>query len=305
MSTRTHKTISAKARFAYLFAAASIALTPVKALAQVSVTVDPGHGGKDPGAMGPGIMEKRTNLEISKAVVREARRQGWRVSMTRSTDRFVDLVKRPAVANRNRSDVFVSIHSNSTGRKALGNMTIYRTTAGARLGAQIMRQIAPLSGSGDGGNRRDVRGLAVLRAAKRPAVLVEIMSVTAPAERWQLKNPARQHAYAVAIVRGIAAYKHVAFKPEKRAVRRPAPKPKARVISTVKPAKVVAKPANRPVAKPVAKPAVVQANRPNLNKRVDDSPAKGWLLFEAAKAFRKAHLPAIIETGITNGFTAN
>ena len=76
-----------------------------------------------------------------------------------------------------------------------------------------MSQLSPLTSYKDIGNRKDVRGLAVLRASKRPAVIVEALSITAPTERAQLLNTQAQKKYAQAIVRGIARYKHVAYKP--------------------------------------------------------------------------------------------
>jgi len=181
----------------------AIALPAGAYAAPVRVVIDPGHGGKDPGAMSKGVVEKKTNLKISRAVAKEARRQGWDVKMTRKTDKFVALEKRPAKANSSRADVFVSIHSNSTGKAALGNMTIYRTKQGKRLGRAIMSELKPMTSYKDIGNRRDVRGLAVLRASKRPAVIVEVLSVTASRERKQLKSEKAQKKYARAIVRGI------------------------------------------------------------------------------------------------------
>lgn len=196
-------------------AALGVALAlPLSAYAApMSIVVDPGHGGKDPGAVSGGVKEKTTNLKISRAVADEARRQGWTVAMTRNSDKYVRLSKAPALANKRRADVFVSIHSNSTGKKTLGNMTIYRSTQGKRLGKAIMGQLAPMTPYKDIGNRRDVRGLAVLRHSKRPAVLVEVLSVSAPSERRQLTDPAFQKNVAQAIVRGIAKYKGVDYKP--------------------------------------------------------------------------------------------
>ncbi len=181
--------------------------------APVRVMIDPGHGGRDAGAVGGNLMEKQSNLQISREVVNEAKRQGWAVQMTRRGDRFIGLVQRPAKAKAFHADVFVSIHSNSTGRKAMGNMTIYRTPQSRKLGRAIMRELGPTTSYTDIGNRRDVRGLAVLRASKTPAVIVEVLSVTAAKERVRLKNPGERRKLAQAIVRGIASYEGVAYKP--------------------------------------------------------------------------------------------
>lgn len=198
---------------------------PTTAFAKVSLVIDPGHGGKDPGAMSGGVREKHTNLAISKEIAHEARRQGWKVHMTRTTDRFIPLTLRSRQANRTKADVLVSVHSNSTGEKALGNMTIYRGKKSKRLGDAIMSELAPMTNYADIGNRKDVRGLAVLRTSKRPTVIVEILSVTNRGERRQITDPTRQREYARAVVRGIAKFEGVKYKPVKNEKPNTAPKP--------------------------------------------------------------------------------
>lgn len=216
----------------------SLFLLPHSALARPVLIIDPGHGGKDPGAVGRGIQEKNTNLAISRQVAKEARRQGWRVQMTRNNDRFIPLPNRPAVANRQRGSVFVSIHSNSAGSRPLGNMTIYRSPSGKRLGYDIMKQLGKQAPYGNIGNRSDVRGLAVLRKSARPAVIVENLSVTSPRESARLKSPSQQANIARAIVRGIANYDNVRYKPlpvPKKHVSKPkhASKPEKRKVSSL------------------------------------------------------------------------
>lgn len=82
------------------------------------IVLDPGHGGRDPGAVGLyGLTEKRLVLDISRRISRSLRRllpPGNRVILTRTRDRFLDLKKRTAVANKHDADVFVSIHVNSS-----------------------------------------------------------------------------------------------------------------------------------------------------------------------------------------------
>lgn len=211
-------------RSAAAIAAAGLVLAmPTTAMAaNVRVMIDPGHGGKDPGAVSGNVVEKKVNLQISRAVAKEARRQGWDVAMTRNNNRFIPLEKRAAKASTYRADMLVSIHANSTGKQHKGGMTIYRTKQSKRLGRAIMGEMAPITRYKDIGNRRDVRGLAVLRASKKPAVIVEVMSVTAPHEKRRIKDPKVQKRIAQAIVRGIANYKGVDYKP----VTKPKPKPK-------------------------------------------------------------------------------
>ena len=81
-----------------------------------TVVIDPGHGGKDPGAHGSYSLEKNVALEIGKKVERliEDEVADVNVIMTRSTDKFIELNKRSDIANKNNANLFISIHCNST-----------------------------------------------------------------------------------------------------------------------------------------------------------------------------------------------
>ena len=81
-----------------------------------TIIIDPGHGGKDPGARGSHSLEKNVALSISKklkaAIVKDM--PGIHVIMTRTTDKFVELKRRVAIANENHGNLFISIHCNSS-----------------------------------------------------------------------------------------------------------------------------------------------------------------------------------------------
>ncbi|MCS7149938.1 MAG: N-acetylmuramoyl-L-alanine amidase [Caldimicrobium sp.] len=79
------------------------------------VVIDPGHGGEDPGALGPnGLKEKDVVLKIAKSLAKKLEdRLGLEVVLTRSTDVFIPLAKRPALANSNKADLFISLHLNA------------------------------------------------------------------------------------------------------------------------------------------------------------------------------------------------
>lgn len=79
------------------------------------VVLDPGHGGRDPGARGPGgTREKEVVLRIARKIRdRLAEREGIEVSLTRDDDRFIPLEERSRIAVRRDADLFVSIHANS------------------------------------------------------------------------------------------------------------------------------------------------------------------------------------------------
>lgn len=80
-----------------------------------TIVLDPGHGGEDPGAVGPkGTFEKDVNLEIAKKLLRELKRPGLNVILTRENDEFVPLARRTQIANEHRADLFVSIHCNAS-----------------------------------------------------------------------------------------------------------------------------------------------------------------------------------------------
>ncbi|MFC1611884.1 N-acetylmuramoyl-L-alanine amidase [Myxococcota bacterium] len=91
------------------------------------VVIDPGHGGKDGGANGPGkITEKQITLAISKQVVGLLEKAGVDVTLTRSTDVHMPLEERTAIANRTNADLFVSIHANAMkNQKVRGVETYY------------------------------------------------------------------------------------------------------------------------------------------------------------------------------------
>lgn len=81
-----------------------------------TVVLDPGHGGKDPGATYNGLMEKDMNLDISLRVKRKLQEydSALKVLLTRETDIFIPLEERTAFANKNKADIFVSIHQNAS-----------------------------------------------------------------------------------------------------------------------------------------------------------------------------------------------
>jgi len=84
------------------------------------IVIDPGHGGKDPGAIGLNkIKEKDINLKIALKLgnLIENRMKDVKVVYTRNTDKFVDLYKRGKLANENGGKLFISIHCNSTRKK--------------------------------------------------------------------------------------------------------------------------------------------------------------------------------------------
>jgi N-acetylmuramoyl-L-alanine amidase len=92
------------------------------------IVLDPGHGGRDPGAIGPGgVTEKEIVLRVAKRLAEKLRKEmGVQVWLTRSDDRFIALEDRTAVANAHNADLFVSLHMNaSPNAEARGVETYY------------------------------------------------------------------------------------------------------------------------------------------------------------------------------------
>lgn len=96
-----------------------------------TVVIDPGHGGHDPGAIGPsGLREKDVNLKIAKRLREKLIEEGKsfgieNVYLTRSTDRFIPLEERTAIARKRKADIFISIHCNGARRKKAHGIETY------------------------------------------------------------------------------------------------------------------------------------------------------------------------------------
>jgi N-acetylmuramoyl-L-alanine amidase len=106
------------------------------------VVLDAGHGGKDPGAIGPsGLKEKVVTLEVALRLRELLVARGLRVLLTRSDDTFVPLPRRAEIANEAKADLFVSIHANaSRNAEATGSQVfIYNREASSRQAAEAAR----------------------------------------------------------------------------------------------------------------------------------------------------------------------
>jgi len=97
-----------------------------------TVVIDAGHGGHDPGAIGPtGTKEKNITLNIAKALKKKLDKDGrklgiTKVHLTRSNDKFIPLEERTGIAKREGADLFISIHCNAArSRQAYGIETYY------------------------------------------------------------------------------------------------------------------------------------------------------------------------------------
>jgi len=106
------------------------------------VIIDPGHGGKDPGALGRcGLREKDVTLDVSKRLKEILEVEGFQACLTRSDDRFIPLAKRSQIANNYEADFFVSIHVNSAKVKnAKGFEVYYLAEAGDEAAKELAQE---------------------------------------------------------------------------------------------------------------------------------------------------------------------
>jgi N-acetylmuramoyl-L-alanine amidase len=90
------------------------------------IVIDAGHGGKDPGCIGPnGIREKTIVLTIAKKLAEKLKAGGYSVHLTRSTDVFLNLGTRADIAEKKKSDLFISLHVNANPSRAVKGFSIY------------------------------------------------------------------------------------------------------------------------------------------------------------------------------------
>jgi N-acetylmuramoyl-L-alanine amidase len=93
---------------------------------RLRVVIDPGHGGKDPGARGPAGTEKESVLDIGLRLAAKLRSNlGVEVHMTRTDDSYVSLAERKDLANRMEADLFISIHANASPNGELSGIETY------------------------------------------------------------------------------------------------------------------------------------------------------------------------------------
>lgn len=172
------------------------------------VIIDPGHGGKDPGAIGiGGLREKDVILPISRRVAQILQQNGVQAVLTRDSDYFVSLPGRVKIAERVNANVFVSIHANSAGLKrpdVSGLETYYYYRSGLRLARTVHNKILRSINV----RNRKVRKARfyVLRKSSMPSILVETGFLTGREDAAKLRTSSYQNRMAEAIAQGILEY---------------------------------------------------------------------------------------------------
>lgn len=194
--------------------ASDVALSNVK---NKIITIDPGHGGSDSGAVGPnGYTEKEGAFAISQKVASILNQSGAKVVMTRDSDVDVygpnasarnELQARVDVGNNANSDIFVSIHCNAfVNPAANGTQTFYYGSSyqGQRLAQSIQEKMIEANGLRDRGI--STCNFYVVKHSYMPAVLIETAFITNYNEEALLSDDEWQTTMAKAIAEGINEY---------------------------------------------------------------------------------------------------
>ncbi len=174
-------TMSSKLAFVLLLVAAcALASTSVFGASFSTVVIDAGHGGHDRGGIPSNIIpEKGVALDVARRLRAYLANAGLRTVMTRSSDVFVTLDRRVAIANAQRRAIFVSIHFNSGRRVRASGIETFYGSARAKSLARLIQRNAMKTTSGE--NRGIKRAnYYVLRKSRVLAVLVECGFLTNP-----------------------------------------------------------------------------------------------------------------------------
>lgn len=181
------------------------------------ITLDAGHGGSDPGAIGAsGTREKDVTLKITKKVQELLKKKGAKVSMTRTGDKDVygpnasdvqELQARVDVAEDNDADAFISIHINSSTNKKVGGFSSYyypKTSNDARLAQAVQDRLVKNFGLDDLGIRK--ANFYVNKRCTMPSTLLELAFISNPKEEKLMKSNWYINKLAKSIADGIEDY---------------------------------------------------------------------------------------------------
>ena len=193
-----------------------------------TVFLDPGHGGKDPGAVYYNTQEKDLTMQVYQKLRKELEGLGYTVLSSRDSDVYVDFItERSKMVNNTNSDIFISIHFNASGAPASNRSGIQtysyeeapgypsrinsywhnhpdRISESNRLAADIHSSLLAETGAKDAGLLQS--SFAVLRETDKPAVLLELGYIDNFNENQQIRSDAYQNRLVAGIVKGIQKY---------------------------------------------------------------------------------------------------
>lgn len=150
------------------------------------VVIDPGHGGRDPGSLGFGMMEKNLTLDLAKKLEAILKKKGIATTLTRRSDVFISLDKRAKMANRSSKTLFVSLHFNAhVDRSIAGTETFYwpGSNSGRKLASYVQGELGRRLSARNRGFKPEQ--LKVLEATNGTAILVECGFIS---NRWECQR---------------------------------------------------------------------------------------------------------------------
>lgn len=174
----------------------------------MKIFIDPGHGGGDPGAVGPsGLTESSVNLDVALRLGNLLNESRQTVKYSKTTNISMSLAERARLANEWNANYFVSIHCNSAENPtANGTETFcYRTGITAeQLAKSVQNNLIAQIGLRDRGVK--TANFAVLRLTTMPAILVELAFISNPEEERLLDSNKFRQNCAIGIANGIMAF---------------------------------------------------------------------------------------------------
>lgn len=172
------------------------------------IVIDPGHGGSDPGAVGPnGLREKDSVLDISLKLRDILQKNGYVVEMTRTTDVYLSLPQRVAISNSSGANFFLSVHNNSFSATSHGTETYsYQSTGFAsNVARKIQSDLVGAIGLTNRGFKTE--SFYVLKYNNVPSALVEVAFISNPYEESLLANESFRLKSAQSIAESIMSFK--------------------------------------------------------------------------------------------------
>jgi len=175
---------------------------------KIKVYIDAGHGGRDPGAVRFGLLEKDTTLDISLRLKSKLEANGFEVVMTRTDDSYSTLDERVNKANSSGADIFLSIHNNAALSEYAHGTETYWNANGVNGSSQFANLIQSNLLAQIGRANRGVKtaNFRVIKYTTMPAALVECAFVSNPTENELLKTAGFREKIAVGLYNGIVAF---------------------------------------------------------------------------------------------------
>ena len=167
-----------------------------------TVIIDAGHGGKDPGAVAHGQMEKTLALDTAERLQRQLSGK-IRTVLMRKGDSSIDLDDRVDRASGKNGTILVSLHYNSSGAGIRGPETYYWRVDSHGLATRIQRNMEKVSPAESGNRGKVRRRLRLTRNPDVPSVLVEIGYLSNASEAKLCADPGYRQKMAAAIARAI------------------------------------------------------------------------------------------------------